>query len=148
MGEDQPITRQFEELLRAGDLEGASKAMWESAADDFVKEWPQSGEIIRGVENDRAIIENYPQSTGTEPSYTFKRILGTGDLRVVLGEIDYGDGVPVQAVSIAELRDGKIARVTEFFAAPFEAPEWRKPYVEQAQRSAVTSGSGGGSTAG
>ncbi len=132
MAEDQPLTRRFEELLRTGDLQGATEAVWDNATDDFVREWPQSGEIIRGIENDRAILQNYGDATGSQPTYTFRRVLGSGDLRVVLGEIDYGDGVPVQAVSIAELRDGKIARVTEFFAAPFEAPEWRKPYVESA----------------
>ncbi|MFN2484061.1 MAG: nuclear transport factor 2 family protein [Candidatus Limnocylindria bacterium] len=139
MGEDQPKTRQFEELLRAGDLGGASAAMWENATDDFVKEWPQSGEIIRGVENDRAIAEHYPARSGGggAPAYTFRRVLGSGDLRVVLGEIDYGDGVPVQAISIAELRDGKIARVTEFFASPFEAPEWRRQWVELGERTAT-----------
>ena len=144
MGEDQPKTRQFEELLRAGDMEAASKAMWENATDDFVKEWPQSGEIIRGVDNDRAIAENYPAAPGGgTPSYTFRRVLGSGDLRVVLGEIDYGDGIPVQAVSIAELRDGRIARVTEYFAAPFEAPEWRRQWVEHSEPAGTSAGTTG-----
>lgn len=53
----------------------------------------------------------------------FRRVLGEGNLRVVLGEIDYGDGTPYHVISIAELREGKITKVTEFFAAPFEAPE-------------------------
>jgi hypothetical protein len=32
----------------------------------------------------------------------------------------------VRYVGIGEIRGGKIARVTEYFANPFEAPEWRK----------------------
>jgi hypothetical protein len=30
-----------------------------------------------------------------------------------------------------ELRDGRIARSTEYFAQDFEAPEWRRQWVEQ-----------------
>jgi hypothetical protein len=136
---DQPITRRFEELLRSGDLGAAKEAVWEYAADDYVVEWPQSGEVIRGVENDRALFTNYPTQSGTQPHFKLHRILGEGNLRVVLGEIDYGDGIPVQAVSIAELRDGKISRVTEYFAAPFEAPEWRRQWVERRQAPTISS---------
>jgi hypothetical protein len=33
-------------------------------------------------------------------------------------------------VNLYELRDGRMARSTTFFAPAFEAPEWRKPFVE------------------
>jgi hypothetical protein len=32
---------------------------------------------------------------------------------------------------LIELRDGKIRKMTSFFAAPFEAPAWRASYVEK-----------------
>lgn len=131
MTEQQPMTRQFEEAMRSGDMDAGMKFVWDNAADDFIREWPQSGELIRGVENDRAIMDSYEGSTGTAPKYTHGRILGEGNVRVVLGEIDYGDGTPVQMVSIAELRGDKIARMTDYFASPFPAPEWRKKWVEQ-----------------
>jgi hypothetical protein len=44
--------------------------------------------------------------------------------------IDYGNGETVHYVGISDVKDGKISKVTEYFAAPFPAPEWRKPYVE------------------
>ncbi|MFL5777935.1 MAG: hypothetical protein ACJ761_03230, partial [Chloroflexota bacterium] len=56
---------------------------------------------------------------------------------IIEGTIDYGDGVPVSGVSIIELQDGKIVKQTDYFASPFEAPEWRKPYVEQMEPQAV-----------
>jgi hypothetical protein len=34
-------------------------------------------------------------------------------------------------IAILELRGGKIARMTTWYAAPFEAPEWRAPFVER-----------------
>jgi hypothetical protein len=30
-----------------------------------------------------------------------------------------------------EFRDGKIARETRYYSAPFEAPEWRARFVER-----------------
>ena len=44
------------------------------------------------------------------------------------GTIDYGNGTTAESVAIVELRDGKVVRQTDYFAAPFEAPEWRKPF--------------------
>jgi hypothetical protein len=40
-------------------------------------------------------------------------------------------GEPVHTVSIMELRDGKVARETHYFAEPFDAPEWRAQWVER-----------------
>jgi hypothetical protein len=68
---------------------------------------------------------------------TFKRMLGGGDVYVVESTIDYGDGVPVSYVGIAELRDGKVVKMTEYFANPFEAPAWRVPYVERKARAGI-----------
>jgi hypothetical protein len=36
----------------------------------------------------------------------------------------------VSYVGVGEVRDGKVAKMTEYFANPFPAPEWRKPFVE------------------
>jgi ketosteroid isomerase-like protein len=118
-------------LIESGDLESFSKGMYELQADDFVEEWPQSGERIRGRDNSKAINDNYPQMTGMNPQMKLRRISGEGSLWVTEGTIDYGDGTPVSYVGIAELRDGKIARITEYFANPFEAPAWRSQWVEK-----------------
>jgi hypothetical protein len=34
-------------------------------------------------------------------------------------------------IQIIELRQGKIAKTTSWYAAPFEAPAWRAEYVER-----------------
>jgi hypothetical protein len=117
-----------------GDMEAFTRAQEEMFADDAVQEWPQSGERIRGLDNIRAINENYPTSTGTSPKSTLRRILEPGQAWVVESVIDYGDGVPVSLVSIIETNaEGKVSRETDYFASPFEAPEWRKQWVEQTE---------------
>ena len=35
-----------------------------------------------------------------------------------------------QAVAMLTLKDGKIWRETDYFAAPFDVPDWRRPFVE------------------
>ena len=56
----------------------------------------------------------------------------SGDLVVIEGTIDYGNGVPVSYVGIARVpATARFSRMTEYFADPFEAPAWRAPFVEQ-----------------
>ncbi|MDQ3991611.1 MAG: nuclear transport factor 2 family protein [Actinomycetota bacterium] len=111
---------------------------------DFVEEWPQSGERIVGSENFRAIQEHYPDVTGevlrlvgTEdrwtvaPTFTPLRIVGAGDTFTALARARYPDGSEYHVVSVLEVRDGRIARATTFFAERFEPPDWRARWVER-----------------
>ena len=77
------------------------------------------------------LLKAYPEMTGTSPKFTYKRMIGGGDVFVVEGTVDYGDGVPVSYVGIGELREGKVERMTEYFANPFEAPAWRADFVDR-----------------
>jgi ketosteroid isomerase-like protein len=112
-------------------LDHLARAVYELSADDVVQEWPQSGERIRGRDNAKAINDHYPEMTGSTPTLSLRRISGEGAHWVVEGTIDYGDGTPVSYVAVTELRDGKIASVTEYFGNPFEAPAWRAQWVER-----------------
>jgi hypothetical protein len=113
---------------------------------DFVEEWPQSGERIRGHANYRAIHEQYPgglpasemrRVLGDEdrwvltPSFTPLRTTGTGNVYTIEGSATYPNGDRVHIVCILELRDGKVHRQTTYFAPPFEAPQWRAKFVER-----------------
>jgi hypothetical protein len=119
-------------LYAGGDLEELSRSQYEMSAEDVVQEWPQSGERIRGRDNIRAVNENYPTATGSNPKMSLRRILEPGEAWVIENVIDYGDGTPVSMVSILETgQDGKVIRETDYFANPFSAPEWRKKWVEQ-----------------
>ena len=122
---------------------------WDGLADvfhdDAVLEYPQSREVFRGLANIRAQFENYPNmEPGTSdlrevigddayaltPSYTLIRVEGTGARGTAVIRIRYPDGSDWWGVNLYELRDGRITRSRTFFAADFEAPDWRAPYRE------------------
>lgn len=130
MGDNMALAARFEEVLKAGDFGGLAQLTQEYATDDFVEEWPQSGERLTKAASIR-MAESYPQMSGTTPKFKYRRMIGGGDVFVVEGTIDYGDGVPVSFVGVGEIRDGKVARMTEYFANPFEAPAWRADFVER-----------------
>jgi hypothetical protein len=117
---------------------------------DYVEDWPQSGERVRGHENYVRIHERYPgglpeaetrRIVGSEdrwvasPSFTLVRIVGAGDHFTVEGTLRYPTGESTHLVAILEVRDGKVARATHYFADPFEAPGWRAKWVEPIARS-------------
>jgi len=116
----------------------------ELVADDVVEEYPQSGERMRGKSNRRAVYRNDPSAglasqnapvvkrvIGGEdrcvltPSQTAVRIVGTGDQFTSTGLVRYPNGEVWHGIQIVELREGKIARLTLYFAAPFEPAAWR-----------------------
>ena len=105
---------------------------WETAGgclhDDFVQEWPQSGERIVGRDKAIAIEHNFP---GGLPTMRFRRTLAGGDLAVLEVELTYADGDRYLGVSVLELRDGKVVKETDYDAQPFQAPEWRAHWVER-----------------
>ena len=130
MGDPGEMAARFEAVLKSGDFAGLGELAREYATEDFVEEWPQSGERLTKAATIK-MAESYPEMSGTSPKFTYKRMLGGGDIFVIEGTIDYGDGVPVSYVGIGELRDGKVAKMTEYFANPFEAPAWRADFVER-----------------
>ena len=112
---------------------------------DAVFEYPQSGEVFRGLANIRAQFENYPDlDPGTSqlaevigddayaltPSYTLIRVEGSGLRATAVIRVRYPDGSHWWAVNLCELRDGRIGRSRTYFAPDFDAPEWRAPYRE------------------
>jgi hypothetical protein len=112
---------------------------------DAVLEYPQSGEVFRGIENIRAQFENYPGlDPGTSrleeiiggttyalsPSYTVIAVRGSGDRGTAVIRVRYPDGSWWWVVNLYELRDGRMTRARAFFAPEFDAPDWRAPYRE------------------
>ena len=130
MGDNSEVIERFRRAVEGGDLASMASVMDEFTADDFVQMWPQSGELMRR-EASKRLAEQYSEQTGTSPKMQLSGIKSAGDLAVVEGVIDYGNGVPVRYVGIAEFSDGKVVRMTEYFADPFDAPAWRAPFVEQ-----------------
>jgi hypothetical protein len=91
-----------------------------------VLEYPQSGERTRG----RANIQGQRSSQPSNKRFTVRRIIGSGDLWVTEFILTY-DGKPSYTVSIMEFSGDKVARETQYFADPFQAPAWRAQWVER-----------------
>ena len=136
MGDMATMAARFEEVLKTGDFGQLGGLIQEYGTDDFVTEWPQSGERLSKAATIR-MGESYAEMSGTKPTFAYRRMLGGGDMFVVEGTVDYGDGIPVSYVGVGEIRDGKIARMTEYFANPFEAPAWRADFVERMEPAKV-----------
>ncbi len=120
--ENPKVVEQLWAAIKAKDWDAHERLV----AEDYVQEWPQSGERICGKANSRAIKNNYP--TGRAPE--LRRIVGAGDVWILETTIDYGSEV-AQGVHILELNEGKIVRETDYFSQPFEAPAWRARWVER-----------------
>jgi ketosteroid isomerase-like protein len=121
----------------------------EYLAEDLIEDYPQSGERIRGRADRRAIFDNYPGRADRDfgpnqvrnvvgddqwvmtPAMALARINGSGERFTASGLITYPNGEHWHLVQLIELRDGKISRLTTYFAAPFEAPAWRARWVER-----------------
>lgn len=130
--DNDAMERKLRDLYTSGDIQELARQVAELGSDDMVQEWPQSGERIRGRDNIVTVNQQYEGATGTAPSLTLRRIVKPGDAWIVEGTIDYGDGTPVSLVSIFETDDdGKVTRETDYFANPFDAPEWRRQWVEE-----------------
>ncbi|MFY9912666.1 MAG: nuclear transport factor 2 family protein [Candidatus Sulfotelmatobacter sp.] len=94
--------------------------------EDAILDYPQSGERTRGRSN----IQNQRASQPSKKRFIVQRIIGGGDLWVTEFILTY-DGKPSCAVSIMEFTGDKVARETQYFAAPFEAPAFRAQWVER-----------------
>lgn len=125
-----------------GDYEGLGALRHQ----DFMEEWPQTGERIVGHEAYRKIHENYPggipavepkRIIGSEdrlvlsPSSIPIRVEGSGDLYTIEAVMKYPSGETFYVVVILELREGKVWRQKTYFAPPFDAPEWRAEWVSR-----------------
>jgi hypothetical protein len=132
---------------------------WETMAAiqhaDFVCDWPQSHERVRGHDNYRAIIENYPgglvdrgvefkKVVGTEdrwvmgPMLNPLRVEGMGDTFTIAGIARYPSGESWHFMTLIRMKDGKIYRQTDYWGPPLDAPEWRSKWVERTADDSAT----------
>ena len=122
---NKQVVEKFWAAMQTNDFKAAGGFLH----DDYVLEWPQSGERIRGRENFVAVNTNYPAYGRWE--FTIHRILAEGN--EVVSDVGVTDGVVTgRAITFSTIRDGKIMHQIEFWPDPFEPPEWRAEWVEKA----------------
>ena len=118
------VVERLVECINARDV----AVMDELFHDDAVMDWPQSGEMVVGAENRRAIYGAFPALPDIKP----RRMLASGDLVVLEAALSYGEKV-YQTVFIFEFAGGKIRRETAYWSDPFDAPAWRAQWVTMAK---------------
>lgn len=115
------LIRELWQRLGRFDFAGAGELLH----DDYVCEWPQSQERIRGRENFVALNANYPGRWRA----AVKRVIGQGD-QVASEVILTWEAQSIVVVSFYEIRAGQIYREIDYWPEPYAAPEWRAHWVE------------------
>jgi hypothetical protein len=64
------------------------------------------------------------------PDNQIMRVAGSGDFWWSEWSMTYPDGQEYRVVDLFELRSGLILRETVYWAPPFAAPDWRRPFVD------------------
>lgn len=119
------LAREFWRLMATNDFESVGRVL----SADFVLEWPQSGERIRGAERFARMNAEYPANGPWR--FTVNRIVGNGDDAVT--DVSVSDGVQeARAVSFFTVEAGRIARIVEYWPEPYAAPANRAHLVEPA----------------
>ena len=133
------------DVMNRRDWDGFSRVFTE----DYVEEYPQSGEVIRGLRNAIDVRRNYPGGLAEQgvdvasvrvagsdtwvmtPRFTLVRAEGSDNIGTVMWRVRYPDGSIWWLVALYELRGDMVERATMFFAPVFDPPEWRAPYRQE-----------------
>jgi len=137
------ICERYVEAMKSRDIESQRALMHP----DFVATYPQSGEVFHGRDNYIEMLRNYPEglpqgevvSIKGEPQtfveYPTLPIMSPtvtvfgGDDFVLEGTVTYSDGSVYNIVILLHLEAGLVKEEISYYAAPFEAPAWRRPYT-------------------
>jgi len=138
------IVEQYWFAFRDGDLDTYESLLHP----DVVVTYPQSGEVFKGKY--MASIRNYPQglptgdasaldttekSAATTSIFPFGlsaiTLVHDGELLVGQAVLTYPNGEVYNTCSIFKVQSQLIAEETTYFAAPFDAPEWRSQWVDK-----------------
>jgi ketosteroid isomerase-like protein len=117
------VVREFWRLMASNDFESVASVL----APDFVLEWPQSKERLRGAERFAQMNREYPAHGAWR--FTVNRVVGSDSEAV--SDVDVTDGVQSgRAISFFTLSNGRITRIVEFWPEPYAAAPNRAHLVE------------------
>jgi ketosteroid isomerase-like protein len=120
----EEIVQQFWTLMKTNDFDSVAAVL----APDFVLEWPQSGERIRGAARFARMNAEYPAHGQWQ--FTVHRIVGND--REAASEVSVTDGVQhAKALSFFEISAGKVSRIVEYWPEPYDPPPGRAHLVER-----------------
>jgi len=117
------VVREFWRLMATNDFDSVAAVL----APDFVLEWPQSNERIRGAERYARMNREY----AAHGRWRFTIVRLFGDAGDAVSEVDVTDGVQrAKAISFFACANGRITRLVEFWPEPFPARADRAHLVE------------------
>ena len=117
------VVREFWRLMGTNDFSSVGKVL----GSDFVLEWPQSKERIRGAEKFAQMNREYPANGPWR--FSIDRLFGSES--EVVTQVSITDGVQqATALSLFTVDAGRISRLTEFWPEPYAAPTSRAHLVE------------------
>ena len=118
------VVRSYWERMASNDFRSVGVVL----ADEFVLEWPQSRERIRGRDHFAMMNEQYPAHGRWQ--FTVHRIVGTDHEAV--SDVLVTDGFQqARAISFFSVQNEKIVKLVEYWPEPYAAPENRKHLVER-----------------
>jgi ketosteroid isomerase-like protein len=125
---NKEIVRKFWDTMATNDFHAVAQLLH----DDYILEWPQSGERIRGRENFASINTFYP--TEGIWRFTINSLIAEGGM--VVSDVSVSDGTRNdRVITFSSIREGKIRKQVEFWPEPFAAPEWRAQWIEKMEES-------------
>ena len=117
------IVQQFWERMGSNDFRSVGGLL----SDDFVLDWPQSNERIRGRDNFAAMNEQYP----AQGRWVFTINQLVGNEREVVSDVSVTDGAQAaRAISFFTVEGNRITRLIEFWPENYAAPQNRRHLVE------------------
>lgn len=118
------VVQEFWRLMATNDFHSVTAVL----ADDFMLEWPQSNERIRGAANFAQFNAEYPAQGRWV--FTINRIVGNE--KDAVSDVSVTDSVlQARAISFFTVEHGKIARVVEYWPENYEPPFDRTKWVER-----------------
>jgi len=118
------IVKEFWRLMATNDFQSVAAVL----SPDFVLEWPQSREKIRGADHFVRMNEEYPAHGRW--SFTLNRIVA-GPAEAVT-DVTVTDGVQTaRAISFFTASGDRISRLVEFWPEPYDPPANRAHLVER-----------------
>ncbi|HEU5238035.1 MAG TPA: nuclear transport factor 2 family protein [Pyrinomonadaceae bacterium] len=118
------LVQRFWELMMTNDFRSVGSIL----ADEFMLDYPQSNERIRGRDNFAALNEQYPAHGRWR--FVINRIVGNDSEAV--SDVSVTDGVQqARVISFFSVRGQKIVKMVEFWPDPFAARDERKHLVER-----------------
>ena len=123
------LVAEFWRRMASNDFESVGELL----ADDFVLDWPQSGERFRGA--DRFVRMNREYPAHGPWAFRVHRVVDGGP-REAVSDVAVTDGV--QQARVVSFFDcdpvaARVRRIVEFWPEPYPAPAWRAHLAEPAE---------------